>query len=420
MDPEVVVVGAGLAGLACAVHLHSEGVPCRVLEASDGIGGRVRTDVVDGFRLDRGFQVLLSAYPEARDQLDLDALRPRFFEPGALVRREGGFHRLGDPFRRPGQALATLRSPIGGLAEKLKIPSLRRTVRRGTLDEQFAAPEASTAEFLREQGIGPGLLEGFFRPFLGGVFLDPELATSSRMFRFVFRMFSEGDALVPAEGMGAIPAQLAAQLPDGAIHLHTAVEAVEAERVVLAGGEELRCGRVVVATDGSTAARLIDGVAEPAWNPVANVYFEAERAPIDEPVLILDGEGVGPVNNLCFPTQVAPEYGPEGRTLVSATAIGDHATRDDLVDAMRAQMTDWFGEEVAAWRHLRTYRIARALPRQEPGWLDPVERPVRTGAGIYVAGDHLATASSHGALGAGRRAAEAVLRDRAEALPATD
>lgn len=408
----VVIVGAGVAGLTCAMHLHRAGVEFLVLEASDDVGGRIRTDAVDGFRLDRGFQVLLTAYPEVRAELDLASLDPRAFEPGALVWRDGTFHRLGDPFRRPRQALETLRSSIGTLGDKMRIPALRGHVRQGTLESQLMDSESSTVEFLRGRGLGDSIVDGFFRPFLGGVFLEPDLATSSRMFRFVFRMFSEGDAIIPARGMGEIPRRLAETLPDRSVRLHAAVTAITAERVVLAGGEEIEAGAVVVATDGTTAARWLDDVPPPAWNPVANVYFDAPRAPIDEPVLILDGERAGPVNNLCFPTQVSPELGPEGRTLVSASAIGEDATAPDVVERMRAQLTEWFGPEVSGWRHLRTYRIAQALPRQEPGWLEPVHREVRTSAGIFVAGDHRDTASTNGAMAAGRRAAEAILADR--------
>jgi phytoene dehydrogenase-like protein len=409
----VVVVGAGLAGLSCALHLQRAGVPCTVLEASDGVGGRVRTDEVEGFRLDRGFQVLLTAYPEARRVLDMDALDLRRFRPGALVRRDGGFHPLGDPFREPGRALSTLRSPVGSLADKLAVPALRWRCGRGTIDDQLEAPDSETAEFLRAAGMGPSIVEGFFRPFLGGVFLDPTLATTSRMFRFVFRMFSQGHAVIPARGMGAIPEQLVQQLEEGTVRLRTEVEGVEPERVHLVGGESIDCEQVVVATDGTTAAGLVGGITRPQWNAVTCLYFEAEEAPVTEPVLILDGDGTGPVNNLCFPTQVSPDYGPADRALVSASVLGsDEDVSGDLTDRVLAQMERWFGTEARSWRHLRTYRIRHALPRQLPGWLDPPHRPVRVRDGVYVAGDHVDTASTNGALGAGRRAAEAVLLDR--------
>ncbi len=409
--PHVVIVGAGLAGLSCALHLHQAGLRCQVLEASDDVGGRMRTDRVGGFRLDRGFQVLLTAYPEARSVLDPEGLALRSFQPGAVVRFHGGFHTIGDPFRQPSQAWSTLTSPVGSLRDKLGVLRLRHRCARGALEKQLAAPELAAHAFLRSCGIESRMIDAFFRPFLGGVFLDSKLETSSRMLRFVWRMFSRGGAALPARGMAEIPRQLAARLPSGWIRRHAVVDSVGPRQVILAHGEVIPSERVVVATDGATAAHLIDGVRPPTWCGVSCLYFAADRPPIREPILILNGEGVGPINNLCFPTQVAPEYGPEGQTLVSVSVIGAEADRPDLVDAVVAQLIDWFGDDARSWDHLRTYRIRRALPRQLPGWLEPAAREVRVNSRLYVAGDHVDTASSNGALGAGRRAAEAVLRD---------
>lgn len=409
--PDVVIVGAGLAGLSCAVRLQAAGRRCLVLEAADAVGGRVRTDRVDGFLLDRGFQVLLTAYPEARDLLDLDALDLQPFLPGALVRRGGAFHPLGDPFRKPSQALRTLRSPVGSLADKARVGKLRLAATLGSVEGQLTRDDIATEDHLAAAGLSDGMIDGFFRPFLGGVFLDPELATSSRMFRFVFRMFATGQAAIPARGMEEIPRQLAGRLPDGAVRLATAVEAVEPGRVVLAGGQVIACDQVVVATDGASASRLVPGVKAPDWNPVTCVYFAADAAPVAEPILLLDGERAGPINNLVFPTQVSSAYGPGDRTLVCASVIGVDAADPDVEQIVLAQLVDWFGEHAAAWEHLRTYRIAHALPRQLPGWLEPPQRAVRYGEGLYVAGDHLDTASTNGALAAGRRAAAAVLAD---------
>jgi len=216
---------------------------------------------------------------------------------------------------------------------------------------------------------------------------------------------------LPEQGMESIPRQLAARLPSESLRLQTPVDAVGSGHVILTGGEVIPCQRVVVATDGATAARLVDGVRPPDWCDVTCLYFAAGRAPIVEPILVLNGEGKGPINNLCFPTQVAPDYGPGDRTLVSVSVIGPQAKAPDLTDMVGAQLVEWFGESTRKWTHLRTYRIRRALPRQMPGWLEPAQREVRRKSGLYVAGDHVDTASSNGALLSGRRAAEAVLGD---------
>ena len=230
------------------------------------------------------------------------------------------------------------------------------------------------------------------------------------MFRFVFRMFSSGDVIVPARGMGTIPGQLADRLPTGTIRLNTRVTEVGPGRVVLESGEVLATSSVVVATDGARAAAMVPGVTAPDWCPVQCLYYAVPEAPIAEPVLVLDGEGGGPINNLVFPTRVAPEYGPGKEDLASVTVVGPLAADPDrLQDEVEAQLRDWFGGSVDGWRHLRTYRIARALPRQGPGWLDPPSRTPGTEPGVFVVGDHLETASTNGALASGRRTAARVL-----------
>ena len=415
VKPDVIVVGAGLAGLACALRLLEAGASVRLLEASDGVGGRVRTDVVDGFRLDRGFQVLLTAYPECRRVLDYTALDLRPFLPGALVRRSGRFHELSDPWRRPERAWRSLTAGVGTLADRLRMARFRGRVRRGTIEDLFLRPETSAAERLHAEGFSAGMIGAFFHPFFGGVLLDRSLSASSRMLEFVFRTMAEGDVAVPAAGMGAIPEQMARRLPEGTVRLGARVAAASPREVRLDSGETLGGDAVVVATEGPEAARLT-GLPGPGSRPATCLYFAAERAPITEPMLVLDGDGTGPVNNLCFPSRVSPSYAPAGATLVSASVVGGAASDAGdaaLERAVRGQMEGWFGPEVRRWRHLRTYQIRHAQPEQRPGTLEPVERPVRLASGLFVCGDHRDTASLHGALLSGRRAAEAVCHPEA-------
>jgi phytoene dehydrogenase-like protein len=409
--PDVIVVGAGLAGLACALRLHEAGAGVRVLEASDAVGGRVRTDVVDGFRLDRGFQVLLTAYPETRRVLDYAALDLRPFLPGALVRRSSRFHELSDPWRRPERAWRSLTAGVGTLGDRLRMARFRRRVRRGSLEELFLRPEASAAERLHAEGFSAEMIEAFFRPLFGGVLLDRALAASSRMLEFVFRMMAEGGVAVPAAGMQAIPEQMARRLPGETVRLGARVASVSPVAARLESGEEVRGDAVVVATEGPEAARLA-GLPAPGSRPVTCLYFAAGEPPVAEPILVLDGDGTGPVNNLCVPSQVAPGYAPAGAALVSASVVGgaqSDAGDEALELAVRRQMEGWFGSGVRGWRHLRTYHVRHAQPEQRPGWLEPVEREVRLESGLFVCGDHRDTASLHGAMLSGRRAAEAVL-----------
>lgn len=410
MTVDVAIVGAGLAGLCCARELDALGVAAHVFEASDGVGGRVRTDVVDGFRLDRGFQVLLTAYPEARRVLDYDALDLRSFDPGALVWTGRALERIGDPLRRPSTLIPTLAAGVGSLADKLRILKLRRSVTRTTLTKLWARPERTTLEVLRERyGFSERMIAGFFRPFLGGVFLDPELSASSRAFEFFFRMFSRGDAAVPARGMQAIPEQIAAALPDGRLHLNARVTSAEPTALTLAGGERVEARAVVVATEAPEAATLLPGFEPLASRSTVCLAWAADRAPVRDKMLVLDGTGSEPVNNVQVMSRVAPEYAPDGQSLVTASVLGHPVAPDDAIERdARQQLRTWFGAEADGWRFLRADRVLHALPDLPS--LEPVERAVRWENGVYVAGDHRRNASINGAMVSGRHAAEAVAR----------
>lgn len=411
VDFDVLIIGGGLAGLCCARRLCQAGISCRVLEASEAVGGRVRTDRVDGFLLDRGFQVLLTAYPEARQILDYRALDLRPFEPGALIRVGGRFQRLVDPWRRPRFLLSSAFSSAGTLGDKLRIAGLRRRLGRLTLDQLYEQPEQTTAEQLRERGFSPMIVDRFFRPFLGGVFLDRDLQASSRFFAFAFQMFSSGDVALPARGMEAIASQLAERLPPGTVWTNAAVDRLDERCVHLQDGRQIRSKAIVVATEQPVAAKLIGAPEPPAARSVTCLYFAAERPPVDEPILILNGEGRGIVNNLCVPSLVSPSYAPAGSSLVSATVLGVPVLDDPALESsVRQELQGWFGNQVQAWRHLRTYRIPFALPDQSPPALTPVAKPARISPWLWACGDYLDTASIQGAMVSGRRAAEGFLQ----------
>jgi phytoene dehydrogenase-like protein len=420
---EVVVVGAGLAGLACARDLVEAGRDVRLLEASDGVGGRVRTDQVDGFLLDRGFQVLLEAYPEVRGRIDLDALELRRFYPGALVRAEGGFHRMADPGLEMGDALRSIGAPVGNLGDKLRVARMRQAMSGGNAERFLDEPAGSTEAFLRKEGFTDQMLDRFFRPFFGGVLLDPGLEVSARLFRYYFRIFSDGATALPARGMGALATELAAPLPAGTLRLNTRVTRVEPGAVETREGHRIEAEAVVVAVEGPEAARLLDGrVNDPGSRAVTCLYFSAPESPVDEGILVLNGEGPagGPVNNLAVLSDVAPSYAPADRALISVTVVdgardGDGssgtAERAGLESAVRRQLRGWYGPQVSGWEPVGYYRIPHAQPLQTPGRMDPPRRPVRLEEGLYVCGDHRENASLNGALASGGRAARAVERD---------
>jgi phytoene dehydrogenase-like protein len=425
---EVAIIGAGLAGLSCALSLEGAGMQVTLLEASDAPGGRVRTDVVEGFRLDRGFQVMLTAYPEARRLLNYDGLQLRRFAAGALVWHGGKFHRFADPFRNPLGAARFLLDPIVPLADKVQVAKLRARVQRGTCEEIFARPERTTRDYLQAVPFTPKIIERFFGPFFGGVFLERELVTSSRFFEFLLRMFSGGDTVVPAAGMEQIPLQLAAKLRAGTLLTGARVGKVtrnaESFQVEITGKERLEARVVVLAVAGNEANALLGGVGGwsvpevRAWNETTAFYYAVRQAPVNEPIILLNGEGraAGPVNNAAVMSAVAPDYAPPGEHLVVASVVGEApaegAALMRLDEAVRAHMRKWFGPVVDSWRTLGGYPLARALPQQRHAEWE--QGPVRLAGsgGVYMCGDYRETASIQGALASGRRAAEAVVKDR--------
>jgi phytoene dehydrogenase-like protein len=410
-DFDVIIVGGGLAGLCCARHVSDAGFSCRLVEASDRVGGRVRTDRVDGFLLDRGFQTFLTSYPEAQRVLDYKALQLQCFEPGAMVRVNRRFHRFCDPWRRPQHAMAVALSSVGTLNDKVKAGRLRNRLLNGGLEEIFHGPNTSTLEALQREGFSDRFIQRFFQPLLGGVFLNPELAASSRMFEFVFRMFATGDAALPAMGMEALPRQLAQSLPGGVIRTRTQVVGIDGQTVKLASGTQLRARAVVLAVEGPVAARLLRQVSPQKWRSVTCLYFAADEPPVNGPVLVLNGDGDGPINNLAVVSEVAPSYAPAGESLISVSVL-KHLEENDrqLESRVRRQMVDWFGTPSTPWRHLQTYRIRYALPPQTPDGMEPVQKPAQVRDGLFLCGDYRDMASIQGAMSSGRRTAEAVVK----------
>ena len=400
---DVVIVGAGLAGLSASRYLTAAGFDVHVLEASDGVGGRVRTDHVDGFTLDRGFQILLTAYPELKKQFDVDALNLQPFDPGALVWINGKGKVFSDPLRRPKSFVATAVAPIGSVVDKIRLATLRLSVTRGNGAALLSHPDITTAKMLSGRGFSPKMIQRFFTPLVGGIQLDPQLTASRRMFDVVFRMLNQGDAVVPAAGMSAISEQLASHTPAEKIHLNTRVANVTSQSVVTQSGHTISSKAVIVAVEGPAAAKLT-GIAPVQSRSVSCVYFASNSAPTDKKLIILDGTGKGPVLNIAVMSNIAPTYAPVGQHLIAAALPG--CIGDDVEDIARQQLQAMFGAQVESWRHLRTYRIEHGQPDQSPPF-NPKKKQ-KLDNGIFVCGDHRDTASSQGALYSGRRCADSV------------
>ena len=452
-DVSVCIVGGGVSGLTAAITSKSGGPRndrVILLESSTSVGGRVQSDVtVDGITLDRGFAVFIEEYPFSKQLLDYDGLKLRKFLPGALVKLSNNdrLARVADPLRQPMDIFAALSADIGSLTDKIKVLPLVFHVKMSTIEELFEEPETNTLSALRDRwGFSDDMIDKFFKPFLEGIYLAPLEEQSSRMFSFVFKMFSDGAATLPADGMGTISKQLAAKATSVGVDIRTnnVVSRISKEKSgfkIECSGGDIISKSVIVATDGPTARKLlatVDGLnglsmeGEQTQRSVGCLYYSFEgKAPVEEPILILNGIGssrgneLNPVNNVCFPSVVSQDYTPFGTGLCSVTVLKDAMAlfkgRDgDLDLIVRKQISTWFPNHsesiMKKWKLERIYRIENAQPSQLSG-----PRPANTNGGrpcdsfcgtqlphgLFVCGDHVATATLNGALESGVNAGNA-------------
>jgi phytoene dehydrogenase-like protein len=358
--------------------------------------------------LDRGFQVYLTAYPEGKRQLDYAELQFGRFAPGAMVRYGGRFYKVMDPWREPFAALSHILNPVGSMADKLRVARLRSACMAGSLEDLLLRPESTAMQYLVDSGFSGNMIERFFQPFFGGIMLDAQLRPSSRILEFVFRMMAEGDTVLPALGMGAIPNQLATRLPEGCIHLNTRVVRVAAREIALEDGTVVPAAAVVVATEGNAAMKLLPKLPPVEGRKVVCMYFAVPgKPPVEDPIVVLNGNLEWPIHNLVVPSVVCPTYAPEGQHLLGVTVLGDPKQEERLVESMiRSQLSRWFGPETARWRRLATYRIPFAHPIPTPPTV--VERELLLDNGVFICGDHRFFPSLNAAMLTGRHAAEAI------------
>ncbi|MFD5419282.1 NAD(P)/FAD-dependent oxidoreductase [Streptomyces sp. NPDC127069] len=401
---DVAVVGAGAAGLACASDLARAGLRVRLVEAEDTVGGRIRTDRVAGFTADRGFQVFNTSYPQVRRRLDLPALFLRPFSPGVLVHTDGGRLRLTDPTRRPRDGVALLRDGRVTPRDLLAFGVLSARAALAPASRLRSGPELTTRTALAGAGFSEEFVETFFRPFLSGVFLEDSLETSARFFHLVWRSMLRGTLCLPRDGIGAVPAQLAAGLRPGVLSTSSPVTGLTPEGIVL-GGRELRARAVVVATGAGAAARLLPGLTPPAGRTVTTLYHAVERSPLPEPTLLVDARRR--FLNTCVLTEVQPDYSGDGRALVSTSVLGAPGPVEEA--AVLGALAEAYGTDTGTWEPVHRVTVRGALPAMAPPL--PLSRTTRFAPGRYVCGDHRATGSFQGALASGARAAREVLAD---------
>ncbi len=419
MNSQIYVVGGGLAGLVAARQLAEAGADVSILERRSRVGGRVRSREVNGFTLDRGFQVLFTSYPAAREQLNLEALDLRSFAPGATICRPNSRAVLADPLRAPRSALESAFNSEVTFADKLRTLLLRVILARKRDHSFFSGSDASIQEYLRDRGFSQAYVEHFVAPFYGGITLDRSLSTSKHVFEYTFRCLSTGATAVPAEGIEAIPRQLARQAREAGVTLETDTRvkrvSPEAGGVTVETARETREGdTAIIATQAPEAHRLtgVNSIPTETVGCVTQWYALPDGVELETGKrILLNAEG-GQPNSVVPASEVAPEYSPAGRCLLNATFLSETTQdRDDhaLLTDTREVLSEWYpGRSFEGLEHLATDRIPDAQFVQPPGVFDGLPGVDAPNGPVYLAGEFTEWSAIQGALESGQRAAAAI------------
>ena len=398
----ITIIGAGIAGLTCAKYLRDQGIDALILEASDEVGGRVRTDLDDGFKLDRGFQVLLTSYPEAEKLLNYDALRLKKIPSGARIRRRNEFFTMPNPLKNFLSAPQALFSPVGSVIDKFKVLQLNFAT-QNSADPDLRADD-TTISFLKGFGFSETMLELFFIPFFRGVFLEKDLQTNSALFKFLYSQFSKGDVVIPEAGMQAIPEQIKGHLSLEQIRLNTKVQKIDGKKILLENGEAIESDTIVLATDASAAAQLLGETSRTEFNGTACLYFESD-SPLNlngEPFLIINSNKGELIDHILPVSDIIPSFAPDGKTLISVNVVGN---KEATEQGVRSELAKWFGAG-KTWNHLKTYKIPNALPQFFAD--SPTENELKLSETLYRCGDYTAYPSLNAAMRSGRLVAEMI------------
>ena len=405
-SPSIHIIGGGISGLIAARVLEEYGLSATIIEATDRLGGRVKTDVVDGYSLDHGFQVLLTAYPAAKKYLDFDALALQEFLPGSAIFKNGKQKIIGDPLRNLSLLLPTLFSGIGTVNDKLKILALNRRLKKKSIQNIFAEKEQTTLAYLENIGFSETIITDFFIPFFSGIFLENKLETSSRMFEFVYKMFGEGNAALPKDGIQAIPKQLFEKLKSTTIIFNTKVKSVENGSIILESGETLKSNFTIIATQASGLVSNLKNQAT-LWKSCDTLYFEVAKREIKKPLIGLIAAPNALINNIFYHTSLQTSA-TATKELLSVTVIDrQNLTNKQLVTEVQKELKELCNIDYCTF--IKQYNIPMALPKLQDIQYEMLPSETRLTETIFLAGDTQLNGSLNAAMIAGERAALEVI-----------
>ncbi len=405
-DYKIHIVGAGVSGLIAAKVLEDHGYNPVIIEATDRVGGRVKTDVIEGYQLDHGFQVLLTAYPSAQKYLNYEALELQHFLPGATILKNGSKKTIGDPLRNLSLLFPTLFSGIGTFSDKLKILKLNSLLKKITLPEIFAKAEKTTLQYLLDFGFSEAMISHFFKPFFSGIFLETKLETSSRMFEFIYKMFGEGFATLPKAGIEAIPKQLKANLNKTKFQFNTKVKSIEDGKIILENGIELKSDFTIIATEASNLIANLKNQ-DVQWKSCDTLYFETNTRTINKPLIGLVADDDVLINNIFYHSSISSKSTGE-KELLSVTVIKEHGlSQEALKIRVQKELQHYCG--IDSYTFIKHYEIPQALPKLDNLHYEMLPSETKLTKSIFLAGDTQLNGSLNAAMISGERAALGVI-----------
>ncbi len=407
------IIGAGVSGLIAAQILENFGYKPTIIEATDKVGGRVKSDIINGFTLDHGFQVLLEAYPLAKKYLDFEKLELQKLLPGALIFSNNKAQTIGDAFRNFSLLLPTVFSSIGSLIDKIKILKLNNCLQKKSIKDIFTTEEKTTLQYLKDYGFSDTIINSFFKPFFTGIFLEDKLETSSRMFEYVYKMFGEGLAVLPKNGIQAIPDQLKNKLNNTTFIFNSKVAAVKNDSIVLENGNNLESHFTIIATEASNLISNLKNQ-EVAWKSCDTLYFTSDSSSYHKALIGLIAEEKALINNIFYHTSVKTNN-PEKKHLLSVTVVKKHELNEkELVEKVTQELNKYCS--ISNLTFLKRYTIKKALPNLNNLQYELSSTETKLKSTIFLAGDQLLNGSLNAAMLSGERAALGVIKTLEDGL----